>query len=76
MSDFRKEAIDGKFPPEPPKDENGNPIAPPDGFKPPFGGKFPGEPPKDEDGNPIAPPESFKQTRGGHPPKPDFKGEI
>ena len=39
--------------PEPPKDENGNPIAPPKGMKPPFGmkppkdGKFP-EPPKDE----------------------------
>lgn len=42
--------------PEPPKDENGNPIAPPKGFKPPKGFT----PPKDENGNPIAPPNGFK----------------
>ena len=54
--------------PEPPKDENGNPIAPPKGFKPPKDGKFP-EPPKDENGNPIAPPKGFK------PPKPGAKAE-
>ena len=49
---------DGKFP-EPPLDENGNPIAPPE--RPPFPphggpkGKRP-EPPKGEDGKPTAHP--------------------
>ena len=61
---FNKEAkFSEKNWPEPPKDENGNPIAPPEGFKPPKG-FCPPEPPKDENGNPIAPPEGFK------PPKP------
>ena len=61
---FNKEANFGEQNrPEPPKDENGNPIAPPEGFKPPHGFRPP-EPPKDENGNPIAPPEGFK------PPKP------
>ncbi len=49
--------------PEPPKDENGNPIKPPKGMKPPKGwppkGERP-EPPKDENGNPIKPPEGMK----------------
>ena len=29
--------------PEPPKDENGNPIKPPEGMRPPFDHKKPGE---------------------------------
>lgn len=55
-----------KNPPEPPKDANGNPIAPPKGFKPPMDGKCPHppmgkdgrppEPPMDANGNPIEPP--------------------
>ena len=45
--------------PEPPKDADGNPIAPPEGFRPPLGG-MPPEPPKDADGNPIAPPEGIQ----------------
>ena len=41
--------------PEPPKDENGNPLPAPDGHRPPppHDGKRPPEPPKDENGNPI-----------------------
>ena len=35
--------------PEPPKDENGNPIAPPKGMKPPFGMKPPKDGKKPED---------------------------
>ena len=56
----------GEQAPEPPKDENGNPIAPPEGCRPPmgFGGHRP-EPPKDENGNPIAPPD------GAFPGKPE-----
>ena len=36
--------------PEPPEDENGNPIAPPEGFRPPFPGGRPPEPTGDESG--------------------------
>ena len=43
--------------PEPPKDENGNPLPPPN-----FNGDSSNrpEPPKDENGNPIAPPAENK----------------
>ena len=44
---------------QPPKDENGNPIKPPEGFRPSKDGKMP-EPPKDENGNPIKPPKGAK----------------
>ena len=55
-------------PPEPPKDENGNPIAPP-------------EFPKDENGNPIAPPNGkppmgFPGGKGPHGPRPKRPGET
>ena len=41
--------------PEPPKDENGNPIAPPKGMKPPFGRKPPmdGKKPEESDAAPT-----------------------
>ena len=52
--------------PEPPKDENGNPIAPPEGCP---------EPPKDENGNPIAPPEGKKPPCCMKPPKDGEKPE-
>ena len=42
-------------PPEPPKDENGRPLPPPDGKKPPKGDRP--EPPKDENGRPLLPPD-------------------
>ncbi len=48
--------------PEPPKDENGNPLPPPDGKKPPKDGKRP-EPPKDENGNPLPPPDGKRPPR-------------
>ena len=35
--------MQGHRPPEPPKDENGNPIKPPEGMKPPFGWGKPAE---------------------------------
>ena len=45
-----KMGMNGQHRPEPPKDENGNPIFPPkDRDGKPF------EPPKDKDGNPIRP---------------------
>ena len=52
---------------EPPKDENGNPIKPPEGFKPPKDGKRP-EPPKDENGNPIKPPKGARPPFDGKKP--------
>ncbi len=62
-------------PPEPPKDENGNPMPPPDGQSGGFSqnGEQPPEPPKDENGNPMAPPDGqsggFSQN-GEQPPDP------
>lgn len=57
----------GEQPPEPPKDENGNPLPPPDG-KGRQGqngedrsGSQPPEPPKDENGNPLPPPSDGSQ---------------
>jgi len=48
----------GEQPPEPPKDENGNPLPPPDG-KGMQGqnGSQPPEPPKDENGKTLSPPD-------------------
>ncbi len=47
---------EGKLiPPEPLKDENGCPLPPPDGKKPPMGERP--EPPKDENGRPLPPPD-------------------
>ncbi len=44
--------------PDPPKDENGNPLPPPEGGRPPMHhGQRPPEPPKDDNGNPLPPPE-------------------
>ena len=46
VEEVKEEAQDfmqGHKPPEPPKDENGSPIAPPEGMKPPFGPKKPDE---------------------------------
>ncbi|MBO6061833.1 MAG: hypothetical protein J6P98_06955 [Clostridia bacterium] len=68
----------GISPPKPPKDENGNPVKPPEGMKPPFGrppmdGKFP-EPPKDENGNPVEPPEGMKPSFGFGKPAEDDNG--
>ena len=61
------EKKEGAF--EVPKDENGNPIAPP-------------EPPKDENGNPIAPPKGrppmgfgFPGGKGPHGPRPGESGQ-
>ncbi len=51
---------DSQRPPEPPKDENGNPMPPPnhDGNGSDRNGdnQRPPEPPKDENGNPMPPP--------------------
>ena len=62
--------------PEPPKDENGNPLPAPDGHRPPppHGGKRPPEPPKDENGNPLLPPDGHRPP---HPPrKPEDAAEV
>ena len=51
-TDFQKRDGDDSNRPEPPKDENGNPMPPPgsdDSNRP--------EPPKDENGNPLPPPD-------------------
>ena len=59
---------------EPPKDENGNPLPPPDDGNrppeppkdengnslPPPDGSRPPEPPRDENGNPLPPPDGFR----------------
>ena len=56
----------GEQPPEPPKDENGKPLPPPDGkgMQGQNGaghdGSQPPEPPKDENGNPLPPPDGFQ----------------
>ena len=42
-----------KQPPEPPKDANGRPMAPPDGKRPPMGRRP--EAPKDTKGRPVPP---------------------
>ena len=50
----------GEKPPEPSKDENGNPLPPPDCKNNQGGhhdGHTPPEPPKDENGNPLPPPD-------------------
>ena len=53
-------------PPEPPKDENGTPLPPPDGkgMQGQNGaghdGSQPLEPPKDENGKPLPPPDGFQ----------------
>ncbi len=59
--------------PEPPKDENGKPLPPPDGghggpHRDNNGGGQPPEPPKDENGNPLPPPDGGHggPHRGGH----------
>ncbi|MBR4903819.1 MAG: hypothetical protein IKZ53_04045 [Selenomonadaceae bacterium] len=69
-------------PPEPPKDKDGNPIAPPDRNSDNFNRP---EPPKDKDGNPIAPPdrnsdnsnrpEPPKDENGNPLPPPNFNGD-
>ena len=52
-------------PPEPPKDENGKTLPPPNGKGMPgqervdHNGNQPPEPPKDENGNPLPPPDGF-----------------
>ncbi len=54
----------GEQPPEPPKDENGNPLPPPDGkgmrgqHDADRNGNQPPEQPKDENGNPLPPPDA------------------
>jgi len=68
IKDKAQDFMKGHKPPEPPKDENGNPIKPPEGFKPPMGGKPPKEPSKDENGNPIKPPEGMKPPFGWKKP--------
>ena len=59
---FGSRNSDGKNPPEPPKDANGNPMAPPDRNSE---GKNPPEPPKDANGNPMAPPDEHKLDGDG-----------
>ncbi len=59
--------VHGHRPPEPPKDENGNPVQPPEGFRPPMGHRPP-EPPKDENCNPIRPPEGMTPPPGWEKP--------
>ena len=56
-----EEVKNNMTPPEPPKDENGRPLPPPKGGRPPKGERP--EPPKDENGRPLPPP------KGGRPPK-------
>ena len=59
----------GEQPPEPPKDENGNPLPPPDGQGmqgqkgAEHSGNQPPEPPKDENGNPLPPPDGFQHVQ-------------
>ena len=53
---FGKNKSDDKTPPEPPKDANSNPMAPPNGDN----SNRP-EPPKDANGNPMAPPNGNQQ---------------
>lgn len=57
--------------PEPPKDKDGNPIAPPN-----FNGDNSNrhEPPKDKDGNPIAPPNFNGDNSNRHGPPKDKDG--
>ena len=52
---FGQNKNDGQKPPEPPKDENGNPMPPPDRNN--GDNSAPPEPPKDENGNPMPPPD-------------------
>ncbi|MBO4401371.1 MAG: hypothetical protein J5809_05950 [Selenomonadaceae bacterium] len=54
---------DSNTPPEPPKDANGNPMAPPD--KNSSNGNTPPEPPKDANGKPMAPPDERKLDGDG-----------
>ena len=75
VKDEAQGSIDGHMPPEPPKDENGNPVKPPEGMRPPMGrppmgGNFP-EPPKDENGNPVKPPEGMRPPFAGQKPSED-----
>ena len=54
-ADKTRDKFDGKNPPEPPKDENGNPMPPPD--KQDGDNSNRPEPPKDKNGNPLPPPD-------------------
>lgn len=59
-ADKNMQSHDGKNPPEPPKDSNGNPLPPPDkkdGDNMKHDGQNPPEPPKDSNGNPLPPPD-------------------
>lgn len=55
------EKNDKKNPPEPPKDENGKPLPPPDKKFDKNNDKKPPEPPKDKDGKPLPPPENDRK---------------
>ena len=72
--DNNKNNSDMKNPPEPPKDENGNPMPPPDKNKSDNNKnnsdmKNPPEPPKDENGNPMPPPDKKSDNNKNHQQK-------
>ena len=57
------QSVDGQTPPEPPKDENGNPLPPTDKQSQTKDHKGqPPEPPKDANGNPLPPPSSTSSS--------------
>ncbi len=72
-TEYNENNLNGQTRPEPPKDENGNPLPPPKGDRPQMHhGQRPPEPPKDENGNPLPPPEGGRppMRHGQRPPEP------